>query len=105
MKLGTECLAVLAFFFSPLIPLHAQAYDSELNLGIQAYRNSHYEQAIDHFRKATEIDASQPVAHMYLATSYTSQYIPGVESPDNVHMGEQAIAQYLIVLDSDAAGD
>lgn len=100
-----KCVLVFAFLFSPLILLRAQTYVEEVNLGTQAYRNSHYEEAIEHFCKATELDPSKPVAHMYLATAYTGQYIPGVESPDNVRLGEQAIAQYLLVLDSDSAGD
>ena len=100
-----KCLLAFALLFSPLILVRAQTYGEELNLGSQAYRNSHYEEAIEHFRKATELDPSKPVAHMYLATAYVGQYIPGVESPENVRMAEQAIAQYLMVLDSDSAGD
>jgi len=105
MKPLPKCVLTLALLFFPLIRVHAQTYAEELNLGAQAYRSSQYDEAIRHFRKATELDPSKPVAHMYLATAYVGQYIPGVESAENTRMGEQAIAQYLIVLDSDAAGD
>jgi tetratricopeptide (TPR) repeat protein len=104
MKPTSECLLVFALLLCTF-PAHAQTYGTELNLGIEAYRKSRYEDAIQHFRNATELDPSKPVAHMYLATAYVSQYIPGVESPHNVRIGEQAVAQYLIVLDSDAPGD
>ena len=102
MKFSWRWLVGLSFLFLAFIPARAQSYDSELKLGVDAYKNSHYEQAIQHFRKATELDPSQPKAHLYLATTYGSQYIPGVKSPDNLHLAEQAIEQYQRVLDSDA---
>src|SRR2546430_1281863 len=34
MKSVPRCVLVLALFFSPLVQVHAQTYDSELNLGI-----------------------------------------------------------------------
>ena len=93
----------LSLLLLPLFHASAQTYGTELNLGVQAYRNSHYDEAIQHFRKATELNPSQPIAHLYLATACTSQYIPGVDSPDNKAFGELAIEQYLLVLGSDAA--
>lgn len=84
-----------------LISAHAQSYSSELNLGVQAYKNSRYEEAIVHFRKATELDPSQANAHLYLATACGSGYIPGVQTEDNLRYAKQAIEQYQIVLDSD----
>jgi tetratricopeptide (TPR) repeat protein len=39
------------------------------------------------------------VAHLYLATAYAQQYIPGIETPDNTRMAEQAIDQYQHVLE------
>jgi tetratricopeptide (TPR) repeat protein len=101
-----SALAVLGLtllFFA--IPVHAQSYESEMKLGIDAYKNSRYEEAIAHFRKATELDPSQTNAHLYLATSYVSEYIPGVQTEDNRQNAEQAIEQYKIVLDSDASND
>jgi len=75
---------------------------SELDLGVAAYKNGKYDDATQHFRKATDLDSSPPVAHLYLATAYSSQYLPGVESPDHKRLAEQAIEQYQAVLDSDA---
>jgi tetratricopeptide (TPR) repeat protein len=42
---------------------------------------------------------------MYLAAALGQQYIPGVDSPDNVKMAEQAIEQYQRVLDMNAPRD
>ena len=75
----------------------------QLNKGVEAYKNSHYEQAIDHFQQAVQLDPSLINARMYLATAFVSQYIPGVDSPDNVRMAQQAIDEYQKVLDSSGA--
>ncbi|MGP8094814.1 MAG: tetratricopeptide repeat protein [Candidatus Sulfotelmatobacter sp.] len=85
-----------------LVAAQESSFRTELDLGVAAYKNSHYEEAIQHFRRATELDPTQVVAHLYLATACVSQYIPGVDTPDNVHMADQAIEQYKRVLDSDA---
>ena len=90
------------FLCSSLIAARAQLYRAELDLGVAAYKENRYEEAIAHFRKATEIDPSQMAAHMYLATALVSQYIPGVDTPDNLLIAKQAIEQYQFILDGDA---
>ncbi|HEY6764833.1 MAG TPA: tetratricopeptide repeat protein [Candidatus Sulfotelmatobacter sp.] len=75
----------------------------QLNKGVQAYKNTHYEEAINHFQQAVELDPSLLNARMYLATAYAQQYIPGVDSPDNLHVAQEAIEQYQKVLDSHSA--
>src|SRR3979411_1490186 len=75
----------------------------QLNKGVQSYKNSKYEEAINHFQQAVELDPSLLNARMYLATAYAQQYIPAVDSPDNVRMAQQAIEQYQKVLDSNPA--
>jgi tetratricopeptide (TPR) repeat protein len=85
--------------------VEAQSYGDELNLGAAAYKSSHYDEAIEHFRKATELDPSKTVAHLYLATALVSQYIPGVDTKDNLHTAQQAIEQYQLVLNGDGVGN
>jgi tetratricopeptide (TPR) repeat protein len=75
----------------------------QLNKGVAAYKNSHYEQAIDHFQQAVQLDPALINARMYLATAFVSQYIPGVDSPDNIRTAQQAIDEYQKVLDSPGA--
>src|SRR5271154_6684251 len=77
----------------------------QLNKGVESYKASHYEQAIDHFQKAVQLDPSLINARMYLATAYVSQYIPGVDSPDNLRNATQAIDEYQKVIDSNPARD
>src|SRR5580658_4909705 len=75
----------------------------QLNKGVEAYKNSHYEQAIDHFQQSVQLDPALINARMYLATAFVSQYIPGVDSPDNIRAAEQAIEQYQYVIDHNPA--
>src|SRR5215813_4633600 len=72
----------------------------QLNKGVKAYKDSHFEQAIDHFQQAVQLDPSLMNARMYLATAYVSLYIPGVDSPDNLTNANQAIEQYKKVIES-----
>lgn len=102
MRLRLGCIAGIAFLMVALVPAHSQSYDEELRLGIEAYKNTHYEAAIAHFRKATEFDPSQTKGQMYLATALVSQYIPGVQDQENLRIAEEAIEHYQHVLDSGA---
>ena len=73
----------------------------QLNKGVQSYRTARYQEAIEHFKRATELDPSLLNARMYLATAYASQFMPGVESEENMRNGEQAIVEFQKVLDAD----
>ena len=75
----------------------------QLNKGVKAYKDNHYEQAIDHFQQAVQLDPSLINARMYLATAYVSQYIPGVDSPDNLRTADEAIKEYQTVIDMNPA--
>ena len=73
----------------------------QLNKGVASFKNLRYEQATDHFKKAVELDPSLQNAKLYLAAAYFAQYIPGVDSPENLQNANLAIAQYNAVLDRD----
>jgi tetratricopeptide (TPR) repeat protein len=73
----------------------------QLNKGVAAYKNARYEQAIDHFKTAVALDNSLQNAKLYLATAYAQQYIPGVDSPENLNNANSAIEQYQAVLQQD----
>ena len=91
--------------------------DPELNAGIKAYKDArsedakqHFalavarsEDAKQHFALAVAHDPANVKAHMYLATAYAQEYIPGADSPENNVLGQRAIEQYKIVLELDAA--
>jgi len=77
-----------------------QARDN-LNKGVQAYKSAKYPEAVAFFQKAVELDPDFKTTHLYLATAYMSQYIPGAESPENVRMAESAYNEFQNVLKLD----
>src|ERR1700692_4269082 len=100
-KLITLAAALLALFSS--VGCDKLRARDQLNKGVEAYKNNHYEQAIDHFQQAVRLDPSLINARMYLATAFVSQYIPGVDSPDNLRTAQQAIDEYQRVIDANPA--
>lgn len=76
--------------------------DPELNAGIKAYNDARYEDAKQHFAVAVAHDPANVKAHMYLASAYAQEYIPGEDSPENNVLGQRAIEQYQIVLELNA---
>src|SRR5436853_7505926 len=96
LRLLTLAAVVLALF-SSLGCDKLKARD-QLNKGVKAYKDNHYEQAIDDFQESARLDPTLINARMYLATAYVSQYIPGVDSPDNLRAAQQAIDAYHRVI-------
>jgi tetratricopeptide (TPR) repeat protein len=72
-----------------------------LNKGVQAYKSGQFDEAIEKFKMAKELDPGLLNARLYLATAYASQYIPGAPSEENVRKGQQAIAEFQEVLQID----
>jgi tetratricopeptide (TPR) repeat protein len=78
-----------------------QARD-KLNQGVQAFKNGKYDEAIELFKKAKELDPNLVNAQLDLAMAYQSQYIPGAPSEENQRLATQAIKEYQEVLQKDA---
>src|SRR6266571_3356228 len=103
MKIG---LRIVALAGALAIALTATGCDKlrardQLNKGVASYKNAKYEQAIEHFKNAVDLDPSLQNAKIYLATAYLAQYIPGVDSPENLQNANAAINQYKSVLEKD----
>jgi tetratricopeptide (TPR) repeat protein len=98
LKLLTLAAVVLALFSS--VGCDKLKARDQLNKGVKAYKDNHYEEAIDHFQQAVQLDPGLINARAYLATAYVSQYIPGVDSPDNLRTAQQAIDEYQKVIDA-----
>ena len=77
----------------------------QLNKGVKDYKDSHYEQAITHFQNAVQLDPALINARMYLATAYVSQYVPGIDTPDNLQNAQNAIDEYTKVIDANPSRD
>lgn len=101
MKNGMRLLIIVAAGLALLAGTGCaklQARDN-LNKGVQAYKNAKYEEAINRFQKAVDLDPSLLNARLYLATAYANQYIPGADTEDNNRLANQAIDQFKKVLD------
>jgi tetratricopeptide (TPR) repeat protein len=72
-----------------------------LNKGVQAFKNAKYQEAVDHFKSAIELDPTNSNAKLYLATAYFQQYIPGADSPENTKMWTAAFDGFQDVLKSE----
>jgi tetratricopeptide (TPR) repeat protein len=70
----------------------------QLNKGVEAYKSARYEEAINHFQKATELDPTLPMAKSYLATALAQNVVPGLDTPDNLKNAQQAISMFQEVL-------
>ncbi len=73
----------------------------QLNKGVEAYKGQHYEEAIGHFQEATRLDPSLPMAKSYLATALAQNVVPGLDTPDNIRIAQQAIDIFKEVLSKD----
>ena len=103
LKLISLAAVALALFSS--VGCNKLRARDQLNKGVESYKNNHYEQAIDHFQQAVQLDPTLINARMYLATAFVSQYIPGVDSPDNLRTAQQAIDEYQKVIDANPSRD
>ena len=73
----------------------------ELNKGVRSFKDAKYESAVEHFKNAVQLDPELLNAHLYLATAYASQYVPGGESDENKRIGQEAIQAFESVLQRD----
>jgi tetratricopeptide (TPR) repeat protein len=103
LRLLTLAAVALALFSS--VGCDKLRARDQLNKGVKAYKDNHYEQAINNFQEAVRLDPALINARMYLATAYVSQYIPGIDSPENLRTAQQAIDEYQKVIDANPSRD
>ena len=70
-----------------------------LNKGVQAFKSAKYNQAVDHFKEAVQLDPEFTTARLYLGMAYFSQYIPGAPSEENMRHARAAKDEFLKVLE------
>lgn len=70
----------------------------QLTKGVAAFKSAQYEQATDFFQRAVELDPKNETAKLYLATTYASQVVPNLTTPDNLAMAQKAIDGFNEVL-------
>jgi len=71
----------------------------QLNKGCEAYKAGHYDEAIEHFQQATQLDPALPTAKMYLGKALEQNVVPGLTTPDNLNTANKAMEIFKQVLD------
>jgi tetratricopeptide (TPR) repeat protein len=91
-------LAGMVFSMSGCDKLAAR---DQLNKGVEAFKSAHYEEAINHFQRATMLDPNLTVAKNYLASALAQNVVPGLLTPDNLKTAQQSIDISMEVLNKD----
>ena len=105
MRLNTRWLVVLSLLAA--IPLSGCGFITKLrardalNKGVKAFVEQRYEEASTLFEESIRLDPDFQVARMYLATTYTSQFVPGSPDPKSKEMADKAIATFQHIADTD----
>jgi tetratricopeptide (TPR) repeat protein len=73
----------------------------QLNKGVQAFKNARYEEAIGHFQTAISLDPNSEQAKLYLATAYSYQVVPNLDTPENLAVAQKALDGFNAVLAKD----
>jgi tetratricopeptide (TPR) repeat protein len=72
-----------------------------LNNGVKAYSAKRFDEAIEEFQKAIELDPELIDGLLYLATTYRAEFVPFVPTPENLRKGQEAIATFEKVIELD----
>ena len=97
----TAFAVVLAGMVLSMSGCNRLAARDQLNKGVDSYKAGKYEEAINHFQKATELDPTLPMAKTYLATALSQNIVPGLDTPENLKTADQAISIFQEVLAKD----
>jgi tetratricopeptide (TPR) repeat protein len=97
-KLMLAFLAIVALAATSCAKLQAR---DNLHKGVRAFRDTHYENAVNYFKQAVELDPELTTAEIYLATAYAQQYVPGGRGEDNEKNAQMAIQTFENVLKRD----
>ena len=94
-------LVVLTFSLASCQMIQKLQARDQLNKGVQSFKATKYEAAIDHFKKAIELDPELKDAELYLATGYAQQFLPHSPTEENQKIANLAIETFQKVLDKD----
>jgi tetratricopeptide (TPR) repeat protein len=102
---------IAALLLLAVIPLSGCSFINQLqardnlNKGVKAFTDQKYSDAVTYFKKSIELDSSMEEPHMYLATAYMLQFVPGSMDPNNENNAHKAIDTFKGVVErSEAAG-
>jgi tetratricopeptide (TPR) repeat protein len=105
MRVNKKWLVILTLVAA--IPLSGCGFISKLrardylNKGVKAFVELKYEEAGKLFEESIRLDPEFVVARMYLATTYTSQFVPGSPDPKSKEMAQKGIATFKEIVDTE----
>jgi tetratricopeptide (TPR) repeat protein len=73
----------------------------QLNKGVAAFKNAKYEEAENYFQNSLNIDPTYDNARLYLATTYSSQIVPNLTTPENLAVAKKATDLFQQILQKD----
>jgi tetratricopeptide (TPR) repeat protein len=73
----------------------------QLTKGVQAFKSARYEEAVNHFQNAIALDPKSEDAKLYLATAYSYQVVPNLDTPENMAIAQKALDGFNAVLQKD----
>jgi tetratricopeptide (TPR) repeat protein len=97
-KLMLGLLAILALAVTSCAKLQAR---DNLNKGVRAFRDAHYDNAVKYFQQAVQLDPDLTTAEIYLGTAYAQQYVPNSRGAENDKAAQMAIQTFEHVLQRD----
>ena len=69
-----------------------------LNRINETVKNARYEEAVNHFQTAIQLDPKSEDAKLYLATAYSYQVVPNLDTPENLALAKKALDGFQEVL-------
>jgi TonB family protein len=101
----TVIIVTLAASAAAFGQTNAEEARKELSLGTRAYGGGRFAEAEQRFRRALELDPEGKNTRLFIARAVQQQYKLGVQTPENIAVGERAVAAYQDMLNRDPGND
>lgn len=104
MRVNKKWLVIFAL--AAAIPLSGCGFITKLrardklNKGVEAFAKQKYDEAAKLFEDSVALDPDFETAKIYLATSYTSQFVPGSPDPKSTEMADKAIKMFENIVEN-----
>jgi tetratricopeptide (TPR) repeat protein len=100
-SLTVVCLAALAAPAMQVDDFRSEKARHEVADGKKEYRKGNYTGAVEHFKAAVALDDDWIDAKFALAGAFASEVVPGLYTPENQRLADQAIEAFLKILERD----
>jgi tetratricopeptide (TPR) repeat protein len=91
--------ALLALMLGSVTGCNKLKSRDQLVKGVQSFKNARYEEAVNHFQNAINLDPDSADAKLYLATAYSYQVVPNLDTPENLAIAKKAMDGFQAVLE------